>query len=382
MGPLSGVRVIELKGIGPGPYAGMLLADMGAEVITVERARGTSGIGFPSAVDINCRSKKSIALNLKHPEGVETLLSLIDSADMLLEGFRPGVAEKLGFGPEVCHQRNPKLVYGRITGWGQTGPLAQVAGHDINYISLTGALAATGTREQPVPPLNLVGDYAGGSLFLVMGMLAALHAARQTGKGDVVDAAITDGSANLMSVIHTSHAVKAWQPQRAANMLDGGAHFYRTYETADGKFVSIGSIEPQFYALLLEKAGLDVEKFRAQHDPRQWATLGDDLAQIFKQKTRDQWCEIMEGTDICFAPVLDYTEAPEHPHNKARNTYIKVNGITQPAPAPRFAQHTPDVPQAPKPEGADTEQVLVDLGIDQAAIETLIESGAIPPLQS
>lgn len=378
MGPLTGVKVIELKGIGPGPYAGMLLADMGAEVITIERARGNSGLSLPAAFDINCRGKKSVALNLKHPEGVATLLTLIDSADMLIEGYRPGVAEKLGFGPEVCHQRNPKLIYGRITGWGQTGPLAQSAGHDINYISLTGSLAAIGGDDRPTPPLNLVGDYAGGSMFLIMGMLAALHAAKTTGKGDVIDAAITDGSASLMSIIHTLQAVNVWRPQRSANMLDGAAHFYRTYETADGKFVSIGSIEPQFYALLIEKAELDADQFKAQHDPTQWAALGDELEKVFKQKTRDQWCEIMEGTDVCFAPVLDHNEASEHSHNQARDTYIKVNGVTQPAPAPKFSNHKPSLPQAPKSEGADTESVLADNGFSESQIQALLESGAVP----
>lgn len=378
MGPLNGIRVIELKGIGPGPYAGMLLADMGAEVIVVERSRSTSGIGFPSSIDINCRGKKSIALDLKNEEGIETLLNLIESADMLLEGYRPGVAEKLGFGPDVCHERNSKLVYGRVTGWGQTGPLSQVAGHDINYISLTGVLAATGGADKPVPPLNLVGDYAGGSLFLVMGMLAALYAANETGKGDVIDAAITDGSANLMSVIHTSARIKAWQPKRSANMLDGGAHFYRTYETMDGHFVSVGSIEPQFYQLLVEKLGLDEEIFANQHDPRKWSKLSDELAKVFKQKTREQWCDIMEGTDICFAPVLDYTEAPEHPHNKARESYIKIDGVTQPAPAPKFTNYSLDTPEAPQTEGQDTESVLTELGYSEEEILSLKQGGAIP----
>ncbi|GAA6137233.1 CaiB/BaiF CoA-transferase family protein [Arenicella sp. 4NH20-0111] len=379
MGPLNGVKVIELKGIGPGPYAGMLLADMGAEVIVVERARSPNGISFPASVDINCRGKSSIALNLKNEKGVETLLKLIESADMLLEGFRPGVAEKLGFGPEVCHQRNAKLVYGRVTGWGQYGPLSQVAGHDINYISLTGVLAATGESAKPTPPLNLVGDYAGGSLFLVMGMLAALHAAKETGVGDVIDAAITDGSANLMSVIHTSASIKAWQPNRSANMLDGGAHFYRTYETSDAKFVSVGSIEPQFYDLLLERAELDSSLFSDQHNPGKWREMGIELEQVFKAKTRDQWCEILEGTDVCFAPVLDYTEAPMHPHNKARETYIKLNGITQPAPAPKFSNNELSKPEAPRKEGQDTEVILQSVGFTDSEIQELIISGAVPP---
>ena len=378
VGPLSGVKVIEIKGIGPGPFAGMLLADLGAEVIVVERSRQPSGISFPSSMDINCRGKRSIALNLKTEQGLETLLSLVRTADMLIEGFRPGVAEKLGFGPSVCHELNAKLVYGRITGWGQTGPLSQVAGHDINYISLTGALAAIGTSNSPVPPLNLVGDYAGGSLYLVMGMLAALHSAQKTGKGDIIDAAITDGTASLMSVIYTSAKLGAWQVQRQSNMLDGGAHFYRTYETADGKHISIGSIEPQFYALLIEKAGLDAEEFKNQLDPRNWNELSNKLADVFRRKTRDEWCEIMEGTDICFAPVLDYSEAQNHPHNQARNTYIDIAGTIQPAPAPKFSENVLDTPSSPEAEGLSTESVLLDAGFSEDEIQDLIDCGAIP----
>ncbi len=378
MGPLAGIKVIELKGIGPGPYAGMLLADMGAEVISIERSRGPNGISLPAHIDVNCRGKKSIALDLKHPEGLATLLTLIESAQMLIEGYRPGVAEKLGFGPEVCHKLNPALIYGRVTGWGQTGPLANVAGHDINYVSLTGALAAIGGPDRPVPPLNLVGDYAGGSLFLVIGMLAALHAAQKTGKGDVIDAAITDGSANLMSVIYSLQAARSWQPKRAANLLDGAAHFYRTYETADSKFVSIGSIEPQFYAMLIEKAGLDKERFSAQHDASQWSEMAIEMEDVFKQKTRDEWCDIMEGTDICFAPVLNYNEAMAHPHNQARETYIDVGGITQPAPAPRFEHYSCAQPSAPSPEGHDTQNVLRDHGFSESDITELMNNGAIP----
>lgn len=378
MGPLSGIKVIELKGIGPGPYAGMLLADMGAEVVVVERARSATGIGFPASIDANCRGKKSIALNLKTPEAVDTLLKLIDSADMLIEGYRPGVAEKLGFGPEVCHARNPKLIYGRMTGWGQTGPLSKVAGHDINYISLTGALAAIGTKDKPIPPLNLVGDYAGGSLFLVTGMLAALHVATATGKGDVIDAAITDGAASLMAFAHTSSALGAWSNERESNMLDGAAHFYRCYQTADGKHISIGSIEPQFYAILMEKAELDPAAFVDQHNPAEWADKAAILEQVFKTKTRDEWCDIMEGTDLCFAPVLDFKEAPNHPHNKARGTYITLAGVEQPAPAPRFQASVLAEPTAPSSEGADTESVLAGIGMASTEIEHLKSLGAIP----
>ncbi len=378
MGPLSGIRVIEIKGIGPGPFAGMLLADMGAEVISVERARQSKGIGLPSKMDVNCRGKRSIALNLKHPDGLEALLKLIDTADMLIEGFRPGVAEKLGFSPEVCHQRNSKLVYGRITGWGQTGPLSQVAGHDINYLALSGALAAIGTKENPIPPLNLVGDYGGGSLYLVVGMLAALHAAQKSGKGDVVDAAITDGAASLMSVVHSSHSVGAWSPKRGVNLLDGAAHFYRVYETADAKFVSIGPIEPQFYALLIEKAQLDPHEFSDQLNPVGWSEKSRTLASVFKQKTRAQWCELLEGSDVCFAPVLDYIEAPMHPHNRARGTFIELNGVTQAAPAPRFNNHHTRTPAPPQSEGQETEAVLIELGLSEVEISQLKQSGAVP----
>ena len=378
MGPLDGIKVIEMRGIGPGPYAGMLLADMGAEVICIDRARKASGIAPPAQHQIHSRGKKSVAINLKSADGVATLLSLIEQSDMLIEGFRPGVMEKLGLSPEICHARNPKLIYGRITGWGQTGPLAKTAGHDLNFISLTGALAAIGPQDKPVPPLNLVGDYAGGSLFLVMGMLAALHVATLTGKGDVIDAAITDGSASLMGIVHTAYSLKGWMPSRESNLLDGGAHFYRCYETSDGKHLSIGSIEPQFYALLMEKAELDPEVFGQQMNPAQWADKGEMLSKVIKQKTRDQWDEIFAGTDACVAPVLDFTEAPMHEHNKARATYISLNGVTQPAPAPRFANHVAEQPKMSGSEGSDTKSVLSEFGFDEAELEALEQSGALP----
>lgn len=371
MGPLAGIKILEMKGIGPGPYAGMLLADMGAEVVVVERSSKHHGIGMPSSMDPNTRGKKSIVLNLKTAEGLAALLKLVESADVLFEGFRPGVAERLGYGPDVCLKRNPRLVYGRMTGWGQTGPLAQAAGHDINYISLTGSLAAIGNADRPIPPLNLVGDYAGGSLFLVMGILAAIIESQKSGQGQVIDAAITDGSASLMTMFHGLSNLGGWKKQRQANMLDGGAHYYDVYETADGKFVSIGSIEPQFYALLIEKAGLDSDQFKPQHDAKHWPELKQRLADVIKTKTREQWCEIMEGTDVCFAPVLDYTEAPQHPHNQARETYITVGGVEQPAPAPRFSRSKCDVPTVPPVEGADTEAVLREWGFDAETIAGL-----------
>jgi len=378
MGPLAGIKVIELKGIGPGPYAGMLLADMGAEVIVIERSRQSNGIANPSEKDINSRGKNSISLNLKHPDGVEILLKLVESADMLIEGFRPGVTERLGFGPEICHARNPRLIFGRITGWGQTGPLAKVAGHDINYISIAGALGSIGSKEKPIPPLNLVGDYAGGSLFLVMGMLAALNERNQSGEGQVIDAAITEGTASLMSVFYSLYNMDQWTPSRASNLLDGGAHFYDTYETADGKFISIGSIEPQFYQLLIEKAELDSELFANQNDSKNWPELKKTFELVFRAKTRDQWCELLEGSDTCFAPVLDFTEAPQHPHNIARSTFIEINGAVQPGIAPKFSRSNCVMPAAPKAEGSDTESVLNNLGLSEDEIQHLLTCGAVP----
>ena len=375
MGPLQGVKIIELAGIGPGPFAGMLLADMGAEVIVVERATDANKIRLP---DCNGRGKRSIALNLKSAEGVETLLALVEQADVLFEGFRPGVAEKLGVGPEQCLARNPKLVYGRMTGWGQSGPLAQTAGHDINYISLTGALYAMGRADdKPVPPLNLVGDYGGGGMFLVMGILAALYEAQRSGVGQVVDAAMTDGSAILMSMFNSLHAMGMWSPKRGVNLLDTGAHFYETYETGDGKYISIGSIEPQFYALLIEKAQLDPDIFGDQHNPDKWPELKDKLTDIFKTKTRDRWCELMEGSDVCFAPVLDFIEAQTHPHNVARDTYIEVEGMMQPAPAPRFSNSQSPIPSGARAAGEDTAEVLAQWGFSDQQVEQLRNSGAL-----
>ncbi len=378
MGPLAGIKLLEMKGIGPGPYAGMLLADMGAEVIVVERSTSSSSIAAPSKTDPNSRGKKSIALNLKSAEGLATLLTLVEQVDGIFEGFRPGVAERLGFGPDECLKRNPKLVYGRMTGWGQTGPLANSAGHDINYISLTGSLAAIGDSKKPIPPLNLVGDYAGGSMFLVMGMLAAIIHAQKTGEGQVIDTAITDGSASLMSMFYGMDNLGLWNTNRGGNLLDGAAHFYDVYETLDGKFVSIGSIEPQFYAQLIEKANLDPELFAEQLNPAKWPELKERLTEVFKSKTRDQWCELMEGTDICFAPVLDYREAPLHAHNQARQTYVELGGVTQPAPAPRFSKSQLPQPRQGSAEGADTDTVLAGFGFEAGEIAALKSSGAIP----
>ncbi|ORE86909.1 L-carnitine dehydratase/bile acid-inducible protein F [Oceanococcus atlanticus] len=373
MGPLKGVKVIEIAGIGPGPFAGMLLADMGAEVISVEKRSGKQALP-----DCARRGKRSIALNLKSAEGIEALLKLVEKADILFEGFRPGVMERLGAGPDECLARNPALVYGRMTGWGQFGPLAKAAGHDINYISLTGSLHAIGRAgDKPVPPLNLVGDYGGGGMFLVMGMLAALLEARQSGKGQVVDAAMTDGSAVLMAMFHSLQAMGMWKSKRGYNFLDSGAHFYDVYETQDGKYVSIGSIEPQFYALLLEKAQLDPQVFGNQNNPALWPDLKDKLAAVFKTKTQAQWCELMEGSDVCFAPVLDFNEAATHPHNAARQTYIEVDGMTQPAPAPRFSRTASQVQFGSRPHGADTQQVLSDWGFSDTDLDSLKAAGGL-----
>jgi len=354
MGPLHGMKVIEMAGIGPGPFAGMLLADMGAEVIMVEKR--ALDLKIP---DVNRRGKKSIALNLKDPDHVAKLLSLITDCDILIEGFRPGVMERLGLGPDECLQQNPKLVYGRMTGWGQDGPLSKAAGHDINYISLTGALHAIGRKgEKPVPPLNLVGDYGGGAMFLVTGVLAAYIEALKSGKGQVVDAAMTDGSALLMSIFYTLQNLGRQTTKRGENMLDSGAHYYDTYETSDGKYISIGSIEPQFYKLLIETAGLDVEEYKGQDNQGKWPEYKQKFEALFKSKTRDEWCEIMEGTDICFAPVLDMIEAQSHPHNVARKTYVEVEGMMQPAPAPRFSRTNSEIQSGyPKP-GEHNEEIL------------------------
>ena len=331
-GPLSGLRVVEFAGIGPGPFAAMLLADMGADVVRIDRP-GT--VRRPS--DVTVRGRRLVTLDLKRPEDVAQALALLDQAEVLIEGFRPGVLERLGLGPDVVLGRNPRLVYGRMTGWGQDGPLAQVAGHDITYIAVAGALGAIGTAGKPVPPLNLVGDFGGGSLYLCMGILAAVLEARRSGKGQVVDCAISDCVANLTTGFHGMMASGAWKPEREANMLDGGAHFYGTYECADGRFLAIGAIEPQFYALLREKAGLDDAAFDAQRDVKAWPDLKARLAAVIRTKTQAEWCVLMAETDACVAPVLSLAEAPDHPHNVARGTFVDVNGVKAPAPAPRFS---------------------------------------------
>jgi alpha-methylacyl-CoA racemase len=332
-GPLSGTRIVEFAGIGPGPFACMMLADMGAEVVTLDRVGAKKNLKSVAG-----RGRKVVELDLKDKASIAKVLDLLSHADALIEGFRPGVMERLGLGPELVLAKNPKLVYGRMTGWGQEGPLAQAAGHDINYISVTGALAAIGTSAKPVPPLNLVGDFGGGALYLVVGVLAALLEASKSGKGQVVDAAMCDGAASLMSMFFDLAAAGRWVEGREQNFLDGGAHFYGIYECSCGHFISIGSIEPQFYALLRQHAGLTDADFDAQMDRKAWPALREKLTEVFKSKTREDWCQIMEGTDICFAPILTMAEAPKHPHNAARKIFVERHGVTQPAPAPRFSR--------------------------------------------
>lgn len=375
-GPLQGVRIVEMAGLGPAPFACMMLADLGAEVICVDRVSAAQSQG-PVAADIFRRGKSSIAVDLKQESALQAVQKLIDSADVLIEGFRPGVMERLGLGPDVCLARNPRLVYGRMTGWGQSGPLASAAGHDINYIALTGALHAIGTAAQPLAPLNLVGDFGGGGMLLAVGVLSAVLNARATGKGQVVDTAMTDGSALLMTMIYGWKAAGQWIDQRGVNMLDGGAHFYGTYQCSDGKWIAIGSIEPQFYALLVEKAGLDGVDLAAQRTPETWPQMRERLAGVFARRTRAQWCELMEGSDVCFSPVLSMDDAPHHPHNAARQTFVEIDGVTQPAPAPRFSATPAAIDAPPGRAGANTLQILRGIGVDEEAIEAMRRARAI-----
>ena len=378
-GPLSGYRVIEIAGIGPGPFAAMMLSDMGAEVIRVDRAQAVRPDAGPN-LDVMQRNRRNIAIDLKTEEGVDTLMRLIEHADALIEGFRPGVMERLGVGPETCLARNQRLVFGRMTGWGQQGPYSLAAGHDINYISLAGALAHYGRAGQaPVPPLNMVGDFGGGGMFLAYGVVCALLEAQRSGKGQVVDAAMVDGAAELMSMFWGFKQMGTFDENaRGTNLLDTGAHFYDVYECSDAKFISIGSIEPQFYAELLRLTGLDTDdEFRIQHDKDNWPHLKQRLTVLFATKTRDEWCALMEHTDVCFAPVLSLTEAPNHPHAVARHAFVEVNGITQPAPAPRFSR-TPGAIQGPPPHaGQDSDEVLGSFGLAPADIAKLRETGAV-----
>jgi alpha-methylacyl-CoA racemase len=378
-GPLSGLKIIEVAGIGPGPFCAMLLADLGADVVKVERSQNVRG-GDPAnpPADVLQRGRRSVGVDLKNPDGVETVLSMIEVADGLIEGFRPGVMERLGLGPDVALARNPKLVYGRMTGWGQDGPYAPTAGHDINYIALAGALDPIGRKGgPPVPPLNLVGDFGGGGMLLAYGMVAGLLNAHRNGEGQVVDAAMVDGAATLMTMFHAFTAMGIWNDERGTNMLDSGAHYYDVYETADGKYVSIGSIEPQFYAELLRLTGLENETLPHQQDRTQWDSMKDRLGDIFKSKTRDEWCALMEGTDVCFAPVLSIKEAPQHPHNVHRKTFVERNGVVQPAPSPRFSKTPGEIQRPPAFAGQHTDEVLGEWGFDEGRIAKLRDAGAI-----
>ncbi len=380
-GPLSGYRVIEIAGIGPGPFAAMMLADMGAEVIRVERAQSVRGPAPDTPhYDVMLRGRRNIAVDLKHPDGVATLLDLVAQADALIEGFRPGVMERLGIGPEVCLARNPRLVFGRMTGWGQSGMYAQAAGHDINYIALAGALAHFGRAgEAPVPPLNMVGDFGGGGMFLAYGVVCALLEAQRSGQGQVVDTAMVDGAAVLMSMFWAFKTIGMFDENaRGTNLLDTGAHFYDVFRCADGEYVSIGSIEPQFYAELMRLTGLDGDaEFARQMDKASWPHLKARLAEVFATRTRAEWCEVMEATDVCFAPVLTMSDAAAHPHNVERGTFIEVGGMQQPAPAPRFSRTAPVVESAPAHAGQHSREVLVDWGIPADRIESLLASGAV-----
>lgn len=374
MGPLDGTRVVEVASLAPAPFGCMVLSDLGADVIRVDRP------GTPSAsgADVLGRGRRSIRLNLKDPDGVDVLLRLVSESDVLVEAFRPGVAERLGFGPGPCLERNPRLVYARMTGWGQEGPLAGAAGHDIDYIAVSGVLGLIGrVGERPVPPLNLVGDFGGGGMLLAVGVLAALLERHRSGKGQVVDAAMVDGSALLASFLHGLRAAGAWQDERGANVLDGGAPFYDTYETADGRHMAVGALEPKFYQELLAGLGLAEAGLPAQYDRSGWPALRARFAQAFAQRTQDEWTRVFDGSDACAAPVVAAGDAPGHPHNAARGVFIDVGGVTQPAPAPRFSRTPPGVPAAPPRLGADTGGVLAELGFSRAQVAALRDRGSV-----
>jgi alpha-methylacyl-CoA racemase len=385
-GPLTGLRIIEVAGLGAGPYCGMMLADMGAEVVRIER------MPLPplraALPDPLVRSRRTVGLDLRKPAGVAALLRLVAGADALFEAFRPGVAERLGFGPEACLARNPKLVYGRMTGWGQQGPLAHAAGHDLNYIALSGALHSIGEQGgKPVPPLNLVGDFGGGGLLLAFGMVCALLERERSGQGQVVDAAMLDGAASMMAMFCGFRAMGLFDERPGASLLGGAAHFYDTYQTGDGKFVAVAPIEPEFYGEFMDKLGLDRERFGphgfrpGRMDASRWDELKAELATVFRTRSRDEWCALLEGSDACFAPVLALSEAPAHPHNAARGTFVEVGGVAQGAPAPRFSRSAAGTPQPPRRPGADTRAVLQEAGYDQQALDELAAAGAIPPEQ-
>ena len=382
-GPLRGVKVVELAGIGPGPFAGMMLADMGADVIRVDRAQSVRDNPGPNPYDVLGRGRRSVGVDLKHAEGREAVLRLVEQADALIEGFRPGVTERLGLGPQDCLARNPKLIYGRMTGWGQEGPYAAAAGHDINYIALSGTLGMIGRAgERPLPPLNLVGDFGGGGMLLAYGVVCALLETSRSGQGQVIDAAMVDGAALLAAMIHGLRASGLWTEVRGTNMLDTGAFYYEVYETSDGGYISLGSIEPQFYDVMTQLTGLagDVDGFgpmAEQSDRASWPQMKDRLAALIKTKTREEWCRLLEGTDACFAPVLEPGEAPQHPHNQIRGTFVERLGVTQPAPAPRFSRTAPEISGPPPGAGMHTDDALEAWGFGPDEISKLREVGAI-----
>jgi alpha-methylacyl-CoA racemase len=378
-GPLEGIRIIELAGLGPAPFAGMMLSDAGADIVRIDRSeRATYPPNTEAHVDLMNRGRRSVAVDLKHPDGVALVLRLAERADGLMEGFRPGVAERLGFGPAVCLARNPKLVFGRMTGWGQEGPMAQVAGHDIDYIALAGALEPLGRAGQrPLPPLNLVGDFGGGGMLLAFGMLAAIISAQRTGAGQVVDAAMVDGAASLMTMNYTLRAAGMSSGPRGTNLLDTGAHFYEVYETSDGGFIGVGAIEPQFYAELIRLIGLEGEELPPQMDRDAWPAMKERFSRLFAGKTRGEWEAIFEGTDACAAPVLSPDEAPDHPHNRIRQTFTEVAGVVQPSPSPRFVGTPGSIRRPPPNPGQHADEVLADWGIEEGEIADLRQSGAI-----
>jgi alpha-methylacyl-CoA racemase len=377
-GPLAGVRVIELAGIGPAPYGCMLLADLGADVLRVDRAGAAPGGPTDPYWDLLARSRPSVGVDLKDPEGRDLVLGLVDRADVLVEGFRPGVAERLGLGPEACRGRNAGLVYARMTGWGQDGPMARAAGHDIDYIALAGALWPIGRPgEPPVPPLNLVGDFGGGGMLLAFGVVSALFERTRSGQGQVVDVAMVDGAASLTTMLYSLLRAGRWTEVRGVNFLDSGAHFYDVYETADGRYFAVGAIEPQFYAELLGLLGLDAEPLPHQMDRSAWPAMRARLASVFATRSRDQWTAVFEGHDACGAPVLSPSEAPAHPHNQARGTFVEVDGLVQPAPVPRFDRTPGSVSRPPSPPGADTDQGLADWGVDPAEVARLRAAGVV-----
>jgi alpha-methylacyl-CoA racemase len=359
-GPLAGIKVLEFAGIGPVPFCGMLLSDMGADVLRIDRPGREYGPG-----DVETRGRRSITLDLKASAGAATALALLDKADVLLEGFRPGVMERLGLGPAVALERNARIVYGRMTGWGQTGPLAQAPGHDLNFLALSGALHALGPAEKPAVPLNLIADFGGGALYLACGVLAALHHARLHGEGQVVDCAMSEGAAALLAMIYGHYATGRWRDQRESNIIDGGAHFYNTYECADGKWVALGAIEPTFYAALLERAQIDDPEFLEQMNAGRWSALRAKLAAIFRSRPRQEWCRLLEGTDACLTPVLSLAEAPLHPQHIARAAFVEIDGVRQPAPLPRFSKTPAEVPHGPVPAGAHNASALASWGVDE-----------------